>query len=100
MYDCLLNQNLMLSCKAVTGRIESEWTLKWGMDGCFFEQFKMKNLLMKGAMTARLHGMLMLQGEVYVLSTWIRTGFWFNMKILVLDLCFMLPIKNSCSQSN
>ena len=36
----------------------------------------MKNLLMKGAMTARLHGMLMLQGEVYVLSTWIRTGFW------------------------
>ena len=24
----------------MTWGIESEWTLKWGMDGCFFEQFK------------------------------------------------------------
>ena len=28
------------SGKAVTWGIESEWTLKWGMDGGFFEQFK------------------------------------------------------------
>ena len=26
--------------KAITWGIESEWTLKWGLDGGFFEQFK------------------------------------------------------------
>ena len=76
----------MLSGKAVTWGIESEWTLKWGMDGCFFELFKNEEFTHEwghdGTLTwyadaaGRVSRLELDEGEVYVLSTWIRIGFW------------------------
>ncbi|MCO5554380.1 hypothetical protein L7F22_007910 [Adiantum nelumboides] len=72
--------------KALIWGIESEWILKWAMDGCFHEQFKNEEFIQEwghdGKLTwhadaaGRVSRLELDEGEVCVLSVWVRTGFW------------------------
>lgn len=84
--DYFLNENIVVAGKVVTWGIESEWTMKWSMDGCFYEQFKNEEfthewghdgkLIWYADAAGRVSRMELDEGEVCVLCAWVRTGFW------------------------
>ncbi|KAI5055161.1 hypothetical protein GOP47_0030306 [Adiantum capillus-veneris] len=86
MEHYLSNEVIVLTGKALIWGIESEWIFKWAMDGCFHEQFKNEEFVQEwgydGSLTwhadaaGRVSRLEFDEGEVCVLSAWVRTGFW------------------------
>ncbi|KAH7294413.1 hypothetical protein KP509_28G070200 [Ceratopteris richardii] len=80
------NEVVVLRGKAMVCGIESEWTLQWGMNGSFHEMFKNEELTFEWGYdgkiiwhadaAGRVSRLELDEGEVRLLSTWIRTGFW------------------------
>lgn len=86
LHDLLPNENVTLAGKTITWGIESEWTMKWCMDGKFYEQYKNEEFTHEwghdGKLTwyadaaGRVSRLELDEGEVCVLCAWVRTGFW------------------------